>query len=160
MLKRSITLTSTLLLVLPLCFPLPNNFALVSISHLSLCMECPTVSQVARASNRKASSASAAAPRASEPQSDPSLPPMLRYQPHLPSLPVPQLSQTLALYLTTLKPHLTSEEYTKSERIVRDFEGSEQAKVLQSRLEKRATAEGRESWLREWFDEYSYMGYR
>jgi carnitine O-acetyltransferase len=85
---------------------------------------------------------------------------MLRYQSFLPSLPVPPLSQTLALYLTTIKPHLSSEEYSRSEGIVRKFEGSEQGKELQKRLEGRATEGGRENWLSEWFNEASYMGYR
>jgi len=85
---------------------------------------------------------------------------MLRYQTHLPHLPVPPLKQTLELYLTTLKPHLSPQEYAKSASIVKDFESSEVAKTLQTRLESRANDEGRDSWLSEWWNSYAYMAYR
>jgi len=99
-------------------------------------------------------------PPAPEPQSDPSAPAMLRFEPYLPSLPVPPLSHTLPLYLSTLSPHLTAEELAVSKRAVDKFATSELAQTLQSRLEHRAKAEGRDSWLAEWWDEVAYMSYR
>lgn len=88
-----------------------------------------------------------------EPKIDPSQPNMLKYQPYLPKLPVPPLQQTLDLYLTTLKPHLTEKEYVKSEATVRDFGASDLASKLQTRLERRAAE--KESWLSEWCVSYS-----
>jgi hypothetical protein len=85
---------------------------------------------------------------------------MLRFEPYLPSLPVPPLSHTLPLYLSTLSPHLTAEELAVSKRAVDKFSTSELAQTLQSRLEHRAKAEGRDSWLAEWWDEVAYMSYR
>lgn len=85
---------------------------------------------------------------------------MLRYEPFLPHLPVPPLSHTLPLYLSSLSPHLTPDELAASKRAVDRFAASDLAKVLQERLEKRAGDEGRESWLAEWWDEVAYMSYR
>ncbi|KAL7417765.1 acyltransferase ChoActase/COT/CPT [Mrakia frigida] len=118
------------------------------------------VSKRPLASQTPALRRAAASTPAPEPQADPSLPPMLRYQTHLPKLPVPPLKQTLDLYLTTLKPHLSPQEYAKSASIVKDFESSEVAKTLQTRLESRANDEGRDSWLSEWWNSYAYMSYR
>lgn len=84
---------------------------------------------------------------------------MLRYQTHLPKLPVPPLKQTLDLYLTTLQPHLTPKEFAKSAALVKEFEVSDVAKTLQQRLEARAN-DGRDSWLAEWWNSAAYMGFR
>lgn len=85
---------------------------------------------------------------------------MLRYQTHLPNLPVPPLKQTLDLYLTTLKPHLSPKEFARSSAVVKEFETSEVAHTLQKRLESRAKDEGRDSWLSEWWNDVAYMGFR
>ncbi|KAI0320157.1 acyltransferase ChoActase/COT/CPT [Amylostereum chailletii] len=86
--------------------------------------------------------------------------PMLRYQESLPRLPVPPLSSTLAKYLETTRPHLTSEEYSKTEAAVRTFEKSPLAAELQKRLQARADQPGMKSWLSDWWNEAAYMGYR
>lgn len=85
---------------------------------------------------------------------------MLRFQPHLPNLPVPPLKKTLDLYLSSIQPHLSPAEFASSSKVVSAFGGSDLAGKLQERLEKRAQGEGRDSWLSEWWNDVAYMGYR
>ena len=82
---------------------------------------------------------------------------MLRYQASLPHLPVPPLSSTLAKYLETIRPHLTSAEYERSEAVVREFRASPRAADLQKRLEERVAGPGTVNWL--WY-EAGFMAYR
>ncbi|KAI0755122.1 acyltransferase ChoActase/COT/CPT [Daedaleopsis nitida] len=91
---------------------------------------------------------------------DPSKGPMLRYEASLPRLPVPPLSSTTAKYLETVEPHLTAEQFAKTQKAVKTFLDSEQAKVLQERLQARAAQAGVDNWLAEWWNETAYMGYR
>ena len=53
--------------------------------------------------------------------------PTMHFQPSLPRLPIPKLPDSCRRYLTALKPILTDEEYSATERIVNEFsrEGSD-----------------------------------
>lgn len=55
----------------------------------------------------------------------------------LPSLPLPELKQTLDKYLDSVRPHVTEEEFNETERIVKEFENGV-GKRLQEKLLKRA----------------------
>ncbi|KAI0074058.1 acyltransferase ChoActase/COT/CPT [Panus rudis PR-1116 ss-1] len=91
---------------------------------------------------------------------DPSAGPMLRFEASLPRLPVPPLQSTAAKYLETVQPHLSPAEFSKTQAVVKSFLQSEQAQVLQSRLQARATEPGVRNWLADWWNETAYMGYR
>ncbi|KAH9042175.1 acyltransferase ChoActase/COT/CPT [Lactarius pseudohatsudake] len=93
-------------------------------------------------------------------RADPKQNPMLRYQASLPHLPVPPLSSTLAKYLETIRPHLTSAEYARSEAAVREFGASPRAAELQRRLEARAVEPGTANWIADWWNDAAYMAYR
>ncbi|KAI9465541.1 hypothetical protein BJY52DRAFT_1414083, partial [Lactarius psammicola] len=64
-------------------------------------------------------------------KADPKQSPMLRYQASLSRFPVPPLFSTLSKYLETIRPHLTSAEYARSEAAVREFGASPRAAELQ-----------------------------
>lgn len=90
--------------------------------------------------------------------------PMYSGQASLPNLPVPPLEQTLSKYLRTtmpLQPNANAAAETEA-AVASATNGKDAAlmKQLQERLVKRATAEGRESWLSDWWLSYSYMSYR
>ncbi|CAE6483809.1 unnamed protein product [Rhizoctonia solani] len=101
-----------------------------------------------------------AARKSHEPQVDSTQPPMLRYQTHLPELPVPDLANTARKYLDSVKALVSSAEYAKTEAAVDDFVKSDQAKELQKRLQERAATPGIENWLADWWNDAAYMGYR
>ncbi|GAA5916337.1 hypothetical protein JCM8208_005308 [Rhodotorula glutinis] len=114
------------------------------------------------------SRSSASSSTAAEPKADPSVGPMYRFERSLPHLPVPTLEETAERYLTSIRPYHTSQEagapssplpsWNKSEQAVKDFVASPLVKELQQRLLKRA--EGKESWLSEWWNETAYFGWR
>lgn len=87
-------------------------------------------------------------------------PPMLRFQPTLPTLPVPSLDSTCAKYLESVKPLLTNDAFSKTQSIVDNFLASPQAAQLQKRLQDRAAQPGMLNWLADWWNEAAYMGYR
>lgn len=91
---------------------------------------------------------------------DPSVGPMLRYERALPRLPVPTLSATTAKYLESVQPHLTKDEYARTERVVQQFAASPLAQELQRRLEARAKDPQMVSWLIDWWNDVAYMAYR
>jgi carnitine O-acetyltransferase len=91
-------------------------------------------------------------------EADPKQGAMLRYQASLPHLPVPSLASTLSKYLDTIRPHLTSAEYARSESTVRAFGASAQGQELQRRLEARRAVEV--NWLADFWNETAYMAYR
>ncbi|KIP10211.1 hypothetical protein PHLGIDRAFT_66094 [Phlebiopsis gigantea 11061_1 CR5-6] len=91
---------------------------------------------------------------------DPSAGKMLRFEASLPKLPVPPLSSTAAKYLESVQPHLTAEEFARTRAVVQQFAASDQARVLQERLQARAAEPGTKSWLSEWWNDVAYMGYR
>ena len=102
------------------------------------------------------------APRKStvEPQVDNSQPPMLRYETHLPELPVPELASTAAKYLNSVKALASDAEFEKTKAAVEEFVKSDHAQKLQQRLKDRAATPGIENWLAEWWNDAAYMGYR
>ena len=85
---------------------------------------------------------------------------MLRFEASLPRLPVPPVASTAAKYLETVQPHLTAEEFAKTRSIVEKFVQSDQAKILQERLQARAADPNMKSWLADWWNDVAYMGYR
>ncbi|EPS96518.1 hypothetical protein FOMPIDRAFT_1025351 [Fomitopsis schrenkii] len=91
---------------------------------------------------------------------DPSAGAMLRFEASLPRLPVPPLASTTAKYLETVQPHLTPEQYAKTQAAVKEFVESPLGKELQARLEARSKEPGMRSWLADWWNEAAYMGYR
>lgn len=91
---------------------------------------------------------------------DPKAVPMLRYEASLPHLPVPALEATAAKYLDTVKPLLTPSEFATTKSAVQEFVASPHAAELQTLLQKRASEEGRDSWLSEWWNDVAYMAYR
>lgn len=90
--------------------------------------------------------------------------PLYADQDSLPQLPVPPLEQTLKVYeRTTLPLQASKETLARTQEAVQSaLSGQDSAlmKALQERLLHRANAEGRESWLYEWWKTGAYMGYR
>ena len=62
----------------------------------------------------------------------------------LPPLPLTELNDSLSLYLDSVKPHLTYEEFVKTKEIVDNFEENE-GKILHQRLLDRAKE--RKNWV-------------
>lgn len=71
-----------------------------------------------------------------------------QYQDSLPSLPVPELCQTISKYLYSVKPFLTPEEMERTTQIAKQFLTGHGA-VLQSKLQKQA--KDKRNWLEEWW---------
>lgn len=79
------------------------------------------------------------------------------HQADLPSLVVPELNQTMAKYLESIKPFCKdASEYYKQELLVRDFLGN-MGPVLHQRLVK--FSEGKRNWMSEFWDNQSYLEY-
>ncbi|OSD07372.1 acyltransferase ChoActase/COT/CPT [Trametes coccinea BRFM310] len=91
---------------------------------------------------------------------DPNVGPMLRYEASLPRLPVPSLSSTAHKYLETVEPHLTREQFARTQRAVQAFVESAQGQELQKRLQARAADPNVKNWLADWWNETAYMAYR
>ena len=68
------------------------------------------------------------------------------FEDNLPSLPLPELNETLNMYLESLKPFLDSNEFTKVEIIVKKFENGI-GKELQESLKRRAIT--KKNWVSE-----------
>lgn len=75
----------------------------------------------------------------------------------LPSLPVPQLQQTLKKYLESVRPHVSDEEYERTARLARDFEQGV-GQDLHRKLVKRAVT--KRNWLEDWWFSYAYLQLR
>ncbi|KAI0642267.1 carnitine acetyl transferase [Trametes meyenii] len=87
--------------------------------------------------------------------------PTFAAQSALPRLPVPALADTLAKLKNSLKPIAWSDgEYADALKAIDQFASSEYARELQDRLQKRAEEPARPHWLEEWWDDWSYMGFR
>lgn len=74
-------------------------------------------------------------------------------QPSLPKLPLPEIEDTLALYLETLKPLLNDDEFQTVVKNAEDFRKSQLAVDLQKLLveKKKKTDKGNCShWLSDW----------
>ncbi len=88
---------------------------------------------------------------------------LFKHQSSLPDLPVPQLKETLDLYLKSIQPLCTPEEYKVSLGNVKEFaKPGGMGSVLQERLLERAKSMNavNRSWLIDWWNDYAYMGYR
>ncbi|XP_054166845.1 peroxisomal carnitine O-octanoyltransferase-like [Oppia nitens] len=72
----------------------------------------------------------------------------------LPALPVPSLKTSLELYLETVRPVATDDEYARTETIVRNFENGI-GNDLQQMLMKRA--ESSKNWLELWWEDVAYL---
>ncbi|CAH1264094.1 CROT [Branchiostoma lanceolatum] len=77
-----------------------------------------------------------------------------QYQDSLPSLPLPTLKDTLDKYLYSVKPHVTEEEYKKTEAVVKEFETGA-GKELHKKLLDRAKTH--RNWLSEWWYIFAYL---
>ncbi|XP_033762348.1 peroxisomal carnitine O-octanoyltransferase-like isoform X2 [Pecten maximus] len=77
-----------------------------------------------------------------------------QFQSGLPSLPVPDLQNTLRKYLDSVKPHVTPEEYTRTESIVHQF-GSGVGQELQQKLQNKA--QNSRNWLEKWWEDMAYF---
>ncbi|KAJ8024587.1 Peroxisomal carnitine O-octanoyltransferase [Holothuria leucospilota] len=77
-----------------------------------------------------------------------------QYEDSLPSLPLPPLQQTLHKYLESVKPFTTSEEFSETEQIVREFEQGV-GKELHEKLEEKA--KNSKNWLEEWWEDLAYL---
>ncbi|KAI0832103.1 carnitine acetyl transferase [Trametes gibbosa] len=87
--------------------------------------------------------------------------PTFAAQSSLPRLPVPALADTLAKLKHSIRPIASSDsEYAEAVKAVDKFAQSEYARELQQRLQARAAEPGRPHWLEEWWDDWSYMGFR
>ncbi|CAB3399842.1 unnamed protein product [Caenorhabditis bovis] len=71
------------------------------------------------------------------------------HQSHLPSLPLPKLEDTIGKYLHSLIPVVKSDELTDVTNLSKNFIESDDAKKIQSFLEKRA--KNRRNWLESWW---------
>ncbi|KAJ1553091.1 Carnitine O-acetyltransferase mitochondrial [Cladochytrium tenue] len=89
-----------------------------------------------------------------------SRPTLFQFQASLPKLPVPSLQETCALYLSSVRPHLSDADYARTEAAVAEFQRPGGAgEALQRRLLDRAAASP-SSWLIDWWNSVAYMAYR
>lgn len=82
-------------------------------------------------------------------------------QTNLPRLPVPSLEHTMSLYLNSVKPLCSGEEYALAKELAGDFQHGV-GKVLQAHVLSRAENEHREgrSWLERWWEEHAYLKFK
>ncbi|KAI9663066.1 MAG: Carnitine O-acetyltransferase mitochondrial [Bathelium mastoideum] len=86
---------------------------------------------------------------------------MLRFEDSLPKLPVPTLQETTKLYLKSVHPLLSKDEYAATQKAVEDLlKPGGQGETLQKRLKARADEPGQTNWLAEWWDQTAYLAYR
>ncbi|CAK4071382.1 unnamed protein product [Aphanomyces euteiches] len=86
--------------------------------------------------------------------------PLYQHQKSLPTLPVPKLADTCALYLQTARPLTTDAEFKKTQQAVADFLRGPLGPVLQKRLESRAASRPNSSYLVEWWNTLGYLHVR
>lgn len=93
-----------------------------------------------------------------------------KHQASLPHLPIPTLENTAAKFLESARPFVSdvtpgapvaseanpTADYKRLKEAVEDFKTSPLVKELQQRLEKHA--EGKDSWLIDWFNSANYFG--
>ncbi|XP_073456230.1 carnitine O-acetyltransferase isoform X1 [Aquarana catesbeiana] len=82
----------------------------------------------------------------------------LAHQEALPHLPLPSLQQTLDKYLLALKPLVSQEEWSHTNKMVDEFRTSGVGERLQKGLERRAKKT--ENWLSDWWLQTAYLEYR
>ena len=78
------------------------------------------------------------------------------HQSKIERLPVPDLDTTLDLYLKTLEPLLTADEFDQAEREVNELKREDIGPVLQEKLKSREQDPNLASWLEPWWDD-SYL---
>ncbi|OQR82938.1 choline/Carnitine O-acyltransferase [Achlya hypogyna] len=86
--------------------------------------------------------------------------PLYAHQKSLPTLPVPTLEATCALYLQTVRPLATDAEFAATKKAVADFLAGPLGPALQKRLLERATARPNTSYLAEWWNKLGYLEVR
>jgi carnitine O-acetyltransferase len=79
-------------------------------------------------------------------------------QDKLPRLPIPPLENTLAVYLNSVKPHLSPKDFQSYSLIVKDFGETLGPKLQQRLIEYDKTQKN--SWLEEWWLKYAYLSWR
>ncbi|KAI8615223.1 acyltransferase ChoActase/COT/CPT [Chytriomyces sp. MP71] len=85
---------------------------------------------------------------------------LYRYQESLPRLPIPNLADTCATYLKSVRPLVGDAEYEKTTAAVTDFlKPGGVGEELQQRLVEHDKSKST-SWLIDWWNSYAYMGYR
>jgi carnitine O-acetyltransferase len=87
--------------------------------------------------------------------------PLYAGNPKTPSLPVPDLDQTLDLFLQSVKPHVSPAELKNTEKAVEQMRGPV-GRELHRRLLARAeeTSKKRTSWFIDWWNQWAYLAYR
>lgn len=86
-------------------------------------------------------------------------PSTFQFQKELPHLPVPALEETATKYLRSVKAVASPEEYTTTEKAVKEFVSPNGVgQKLQDRLLQRAKST--DNWISEWWNEAAYMAYR
>ena len=81
--------------------------------------------------------------------------PLYSSQNSLPNLPVPSISQSIDLFLPSALPLARTKQ--QEEDLIKACEAfPKEAEVLQKRLEARACARKKSSWLQEWWN-FSYL---
>eukprot|EP01065_Artemidia_motanka_P048610 TRINITY_DN7863_c0_g1_i1.p1 TRINITY_DN7863_c0_g1~~TRINITY_DN7863_c0_g1_i1.p1 ORF type:complete len:648 (+),score=254.64 TRINITY_DN7863_c0_g1_i1:83-1945(+) len=86
--------------------------------------------------------------------------PMWSRQATLPRLPVPALEHTVAMYLKSVRPLCTPAEWERTRKACAEFLTDGSGEALQQRLLARAASKKNSSWLIDWWNELSYLGYR
>jgi len=86
--------------------------------------------------------------------------PMYQHQSKLPKLPVQDLHKGLEMYLKSIQPLVTVEEFKQTQAYVQDFaKPGGLGETLHQRLLEKAKVEPR-SWLINWWNDWAYMSYR
>lgn len=75
----------------------------------------------------------------------------------LPKLPVPKLSDTIARYLQSVRPHVDDAAYEKTCAIAKQFEATDGAKLHKLLLQR---AEKEINWVSHYWDTYAYLTLR
>ncbi|KAH3668012.1 hypothetical protein OGAPHI_001766 [Ogataea philodendri] len=86
---------------------------------------------------------------------------LFNHQDDLPSLPVPELAETLTKYKKSIQPYYkngaSDPEYLRYCSVIDDF-AKTQGPYLQQKLQQ--FAKDKRNWLSYWWDNYAYLGYR
>ncbi|KAL4803563.1 acyltransferase ChoActase/COT/CPT [Aspergillus unguis] len=86
---------------------------------------------------------------------------MLRFEDSLPRLPVPSLEETSQRYLKSVHAVVSEAEYENTKKAVAEFvRPGGPGQALQERLLARAADPKHKNWLKEWWNQAAYLGYR
>ena len=87
---------------------------------------------------------------------------LFHHQQALPALPVPELRDSLSMYLEAVASSASAEQLEKARVDAYAFldQGSGIGPVLQDRLLDRQKEYKNSSWLQSWWNRYSYLEYR